>query len=151
MQFIMCVSFDSIKTINWNAARVCILRSGVKKNASISSFFYGQRWTKCAVNILRSYLNWWHNWQLKSRRRSHTLKDSHSMGDRRNFLKTRRNVSFNKVLSNEPLSAGSISLDSTFNVLQMMFVALRKHEHLICHSTDVTGIMLRDQSWALRR
>ncbi len=40
------------------------------KNASISSFFNGQRWTKCAVNILRSYLNWWNNWQLKNRRRS---------------------------------------------------------------------------------
>ncbi len=52
----------------------------VLKNASISSFFNGQRWTKCEVNILRSYLNWWHNWQLKSRRRSHPLKGSHSMG-----------------------------------------------------------------------
>jgi hypothetical protein len=31
--------------------------------------------------IIRSYLNWWHNWQLKNRRRSHTLKGSHSMGD----------------------------------------------------------------------
>ncbi len=25
------------------------------------------------MNILRSYLNWWHNWQLKNRRRSHTF------------------------------------------------------------------------------
>jgi hypothetical protein len=40
-----------------NAARDCKLRNGVKKNASISSFFNGQRSTKCAVNILRSYLN----------------------------------------------------------------------------------------------
>ncbi len=64
------------------------------KKASIFSFFNGQMWTKCAVNILRSYLNWWHNWQLKSSRRSHTLKGSHSMGDRRIFLKTRPDVSF---------------------------------------------------------
>jgi hypothetical protein len=34
-----------------NAARVCILRNGVKKNASISSIFNGHRWTKCAMNI----------------------------------------------------------------------------------------------------
>ncbi len=39
-----------------NAPRVCKLRNGVK-NASISSFFNGQRWTKCAMNILRSYQN----------------------------------------------------------------------------------------------
>jgi hypothetical protein len=85
-----------------NGLRICKLRSGVKKKASISSFFNGQRWTKCAVNILRSYLNRWHNWQLKSSRRSHTLKGSHPMGDGRIFLKTRHDVSFNKVLSNEP-------------------------------------------------
>ncbi len=54
------------------------------------------------MNILRSYLNWWHNWQLKSSRRSHTLKGSHSMRDGRIFLKTRPDNSFNKVLSNEP-------------------------------------------------
>ena len=30
------------------------------------------------------------------------LKGSHSMGDGRIFLKTRRDVSFNKVISNEP-------------------------------------------------
>ena len=74
----------------------------VLKKASIFSFFNGQMWTKCAVNILRSYLNWWHNWQLKSSRRSHTLKGSHSMGDGRIFLKSRRDASFNKDLSNEP-------------------------------------------------
>ncbi len=72
----------------------------VLKNASISSFSNGQRWTKCAMNILRSYLNWWHNWQVKNRSRSHTLKGSHSMGNGRIFLKTRRDASFN--LSNEP-------------------------------------------------
>ncbi len=74
----------------------------LKKNASFSSFFNGQRWTKCAVIILRSYLNWWHNWQLIRSRRSHTLKGSHSMEDGRIFLKTRRDVSLNKFLSNEP-------------------------------------------------
>jgi hypothetical protein len=74
----------------------------VLKKASISSFLNGQRWTKCAMNILRSYLNWWHNWQLKNRRCSHTIKGSHSMGDGRIFLKSRRYASFNKDLSNEP-------------------------------------------------
>ncbi len=76
----------------------------VLKNTPISSFFIGRRWTKCAMNILRSYLNWWHNWQLKNRRClcSHALKGSHSTGDGRIFLKSRRDTSFNKDLSNEP-------------------------------------------------
>ncbi len=74
----------------------------IYKRAMKKIIFKGQRWTKCAVNILRSYLNWWHNWQVKNRRRSHTLKGSHLMGDGRIFLKTRRDTSFNKDLSNEP-------------------------------------------------
>ena len=78
-----------------NAARVCKLRNDVKKRLN---FFYFQ-WPN---EYLRSYLNWWHNWQLKNRRRSHTLKGSHSMGDGRIFLKTRRDASFNKDLWNEP-------------------------------------------------
>jgi hypothetical protein len=39
---------------------------------------------------------------LKSRRRSHALKGSHSMGDGRILLKPRRDDSFKTVLSNEP-------------------------------------------------
>ncbi len=70
------------------------------------------------MNILRSYLNWWHNWQLKNRRRNRTLKGSYSMGDGRIFLKTRCDVSFNEVLWNEP-TFRSISLDSTFKGLQI--------------------------------
>ncbi len=54
------------------------------------------------MNILRSYLNWWHNWQLKNRRRSHTSKGSHLMGDGRIFLKSRCDAYFIKDLSNEP-------------------------------------------------
>jgi hypothetical protein len=68
------------------------------------NFFYFQ-WEKedqVRSEYLRSYLNWLHNWQLKSRRRSHALKGSHSMGDGRIFLKNRRDVSFNQGLSNEP-------------------------------------------------
>ncbi len=63
------------------------------------NFFYFQRPKVDQVRseYLRSY-----NWQLKNRRRSHTLKGSHSMGDRRIFLKTGREASFNKDLSNEP-------------------------------------------------
>ncbi len=36
------------------------------------------------------------------------------MGDGRIFLKTRRDVSFNKAYQMSPILAGSISLDSTF-------------------------------------
>ena len=68
------------------------------------SFFYFQ-WKKVdqvRSEYLRSYLNWLHNWQLKSRRHSHALKGSHSMGDGRIFLKNGHDASFNKDLSNEP-------------------------------------------------
>jgi hypothetical protein len=68
------------------------------------NFFYFQ-WPKVDQvrnEYLRSYLNWLHNWQLKNRRRSHTLKGFHSMGDGRIFLKTGHDASFNKDLSNEP-------------------------------------------------
>jgi hypothetical protein len=61
-----------------------------------------ERKTKCAMNILRSYLNCWHNWQLKNRRRSHTLTAPHSMGNGLIFLKSRRDASFKKYLSIEP-------------------------------------------------
>ncbi len=99
--FFIVIYHSSLVKAAVNGLRICKWRRGVKK--SLNFFFLnGQRWTKCAVNILRGYLNWWHNWQLKSRRRSHTLTGSHSMGDGRIFLKTCRDVSFNKVLSNEP-------------------------------------------------
>jgi hypothetical protein len=55
--FFIVIYHSSLVKAAMNAARVCKLRNGVKKNASISSFFNGQRWTKCAMNILRSYLN----------------------------------------------------------------------------------------------
>jgi hypothetical protein len=80
------------------------------------NFFYFQ-WPKVdqvCIEYLRSYLNCWHNWQLKNRRRSHSLKGSHSMGDGWIFLKTRRDTSFNKDLSNEPNFDRSILLDSAF-------------------------------------
>jgi hypothetical protein len=54
------------------------------------------------MNILNSYLNLWHNWQLKNRRGSHTVKGYQSMGDGRIFLKSFRDASFHKDLSNEP-------------------------------------------------
>ena len=68
------------------------------------NFFYFQ-WEKVdqvRSEYLRSYLNWLHNWPLKSTRRSHTLKGSQSMGDGRILLKHPRDDSFKKVLSNEP-------------------------------------------------
>ncbi len=65
-------------------------------------YFQWKKVNQVRSEYLRSYLNWLHNWQLKSRRRSHALKGSHSMGDGRILLKPRRNDSFKKVLSNEP-------------------------------------------------
>jgi hypothetical protein len=55
--FLIVIYHSSLVKGAMNAARVCKLHNGVKKNASLSSFFNGQRWTKCAMNILRSYLN----------------------------------------------------------------------------------------------
>jgi uncharacterized membrane protein YozB (DUF420 family) len=54
--FFIVIYHSSLAKAAVNAARVCKLRNCVKK-ASISSFINGQRWTKCAMNILRSYLN----------------------------------------------------------------------------------------------
>ncbi len=97
-----------------NSAGLCKLRNGVKKRLN---FFYFQ-WKKVdqvRSEYLPSYPNWLHNWQLKSRRRSHALKGSHSMGDGRIFLKTGRDTSFNKIYRMSLISTGSISLDSTFS------------------------------------
>ncbi len=91
-----------------NAARVCKLHNGVKKNASISSFFRGQRWTKCAMNILRSSLKggalilsraltWW------------------GTGDF--FKKPPRHFLLLKIYRMSLISTGSISLDSAFKLL----------------------------------
>jgi hypothetical protein len=91
--FLIVFYHSSLVKGTMNAARVCKLRNGVKK-VLISSIFSGQRWTKCAMNISAAVQNLWHNWQLKNRRRSHTFKGSHSMADRRIFLKTRRDASF---------------------------------------------------------
>ena len=84
-----------------NAARLCKLRNGVKKRLNFFSFQW-EKVDQVRSEYLRSYLNWLHNWQLKSTRRSHTLKGSQSMGDRRILLKPRRDDSLKKVLSNEP-------------------------------------------------
>ncbi len=71
------------------------------------------------MNILRSYLNWWHNWQVKNRRRSHALKGSHSLGGGRIFLETRRNASFNKDLSNEPTFNKDLSNEPNFDGIHL--------------------------------
>ncbi len=111
--FLIVIYHSSLVRAAVNGLRICKLRSGVKKCLNFF-FFNGQRWTKCAVNILCSYLNWWHNWQLKSSRRSHNLKGSRSMVDGRIFLKTCRDVSFIKSYRMSLISAGSILLDITF-------------------------------------
>ncbi len=99
--FFDCHLSSSLVKGAMNAARLCKLRNGVKKRLN---FFYFQlkKVDQVRSEYLRSYLNWLHNWQLKSRRRSHALNGSHSMGYGRIFLKSRRDVSFEKGLSNEP-------------------------------------------------
>ncbi len=52
-------------------------------------------------------------WAISVRDGALELEGSHSMGDGQIFLKTRRDVSFKKGLSNEP-TFGLIHLDSTF-------------------------------------
>jgi len=51
MNIFLLSYYSSLVKGAMNAARLCKLRNGVKKNASISSLFNGKRWTKCAVNI----------------------------------------------------------------------------------------------------
>jgi hypothetical protein len=48
--FLIVIYHSSLVKGAMNAARVCKLRNGVKKNTSISSIFNGH-WTKCAMNI----------------------------------------------------------------------------------------------------
>ncbi len=100
--FLIVIYHSSVVKGAMNAASVWKLRNGVKKTPKFL-LFQGPKVNQVRMNILRSYLNWWHNWQLKNRRRNHTLKGSHSMGDRRTFLKTHHDVSFHKVLWNEPM------------------------------------------------
>ncbi len=89
------------------------------------NFFYFQ-WPKVdqvRSEYLRSYLNWLHNWQLKNRRHSHTLKGSHSMGDRRIFLKKpAATLPLIKIYRMSLISTGSISLDSTFKESGPIFI-----------------------------
>jgi hypothetical protein len=49
--FLIVIYHSSLVKGAMNATRLCKLRNGGKKNASISSIFNGTRWTKCAVNI----------------------------------------------------------------------------------------------------
>jgi hypothetical protein len=49
--FLIVIYHSSLVKGAMNAARLCKLRNGVKKNAPISSIFNGKRWTKCVVNI----------------------------------------------------------------------------------------------------
>jgi hypothetical protein len=51
--FFIVIYHSSLVKGAMNAACVCKLRNVLKK----FSFFNGQRWTKCAMNILRSFLN----------------------------------------------------------------------------------------------
>ncbi len=101
--FLIVIYHSSLVKAAMNAARVCKLRNGVNKMPQFSSFFNGQRRTKCTMNILRSYLNCCTIVNWKTRRRSNTLKDSRRMHwGRADFLKTFCASLFNEDLSNEP-------------------------------------------------
>ncbi len=111
--FLIVIYHSSLVKGAMNAARVCKLRNGIKKSLN---FFYFQ-WPKMDQvhsEYLRSYLNWLLNWQLKNRRRSHSLKGSHSMGDGGFFIKPAATFPLRKAYRMSLLSAWSISLDSTF-------------------------------------
>jgi hypothetical protein len=99
--FLIVIYYSSLVKGAMNAAHVCKMRNGVKKRLNLY-FQWQKKLDQVRYEYLHSYLNEWHNWQLKNRRRSHSLKGSYSMGDGRIFIKTRRDASFNKDLSNEP-------------------------------------------------
>jgi hypothetical protein len=99
--FLIVIYHSSLVKGAMNAAHLCKLRNGVKKRLNFF-FFQWKKVDEVRSEYLHSYLNWLHNWQLKSKRRSLALKGSHSMGDGRIFLKTGRDASFHKDLSNEP-------------------------------------------------
>ncbi len=96
--FIVIHRFSLVKAA-MNALCICKMRNGVSKTLSLSSFF---QLPKCAMNILRSYLNCCtiRNW--KTRKRSNTLMGSQRMGGGRIFLKTFCASLFHEVISNEP-------------------------------------------------
>jgi hypothetical protein len=102
--FLIVICHSSLVEAAVNAARVCKLCNGVKKTPQFLFFFNGQRWKKCAMNILPSYLNCCTivNWKTGNRKRTNTLKGSRRLGGSRIFLKSLRDTSFNKDLSNEP-------------------------------------------------
>ncbi len=98
--FIVIHRFSLVKAA-MNARRICKMRYGVRKTLSISSLI---QLSKCAMNILRSYLNFCTIVNWKIRKHSNSLKGSQRMGvgGRRIFLKTYRASLFNEDLSNEP-------------------------------------------------
>jgi hypothetical protein len=49
--FLIVIYHSSLVKGAMNAALLCKLRNGVKKNALVSSVFNGQKLTKCAMNI----------------------------------------------------------------------------------------------------
>ncbi len=99
--FLIVIYHSSLVKGATNAARVCKLSNGVKKTPQFLLFSMAKGGPSVQW-ISPQLLNWLHNWQLKNGRRSHTLKGSHSMVDGRIFLKTGRDASFNRDLSNEP-------------------------------------------------
>jgi hypothetical protein len=86
-----------------NAPPISKLRNGVNKS-------------KCAMNIHCNHLNCCTIVNLKTRRCSKTLKDSQRMGGGRIFQKPSGPLSLMKTYRISLISAGYISLDSTFNV-----------------------------------
>jgi len=107
--FLLVIYHSSLVKGAMNAVRLCKLCNGVKKRLN---FFYFQ-WKKVnqvRSEYLRSYLNWLHNWQLKSTRCSHTL------GTGEFCSNTHATLPLSQICRMSLISAGSFSLDSTFRV-----------------------------------
>ncbi len=99
--FLIVIYHSSLVKALWMLRAFVNCAMVLKKHLNFFYFLW-KKVDQVRSEYLRSYLNWLHNWLLKSRRRSHALKGSHSMGDGRNFLKTGRDASFNKHLTDEP-------------------------------------------------
>ena len=98
------------------------------------NFFYFQ-WKKVnqvRSEYLRSYLNWLHNWQLRSTRCSHTLETGEFCSN------THATLPLRKICRMSLISAGSFSPDSTFKLgwlpnhtyLHRFYSVLSSHHHL---------------------
>ncbi len=112
--FLIVIHRFSLVRAAMNALRICKMRKGVTKRPQFLLFSTSQ----VRIEYLRSYLNCCTIVNWKIRKRSHTLKGSQRMGGGRIFIKkTAVPLSLMTTFRMSLISAGSISLDSTFKRL----------------------------------